>query len=1470
MYTLTITSENGSDVGFNVIVDGVGDVNNPYTYDASGTTVLTISLPGDASDHTISVVDAVDNLCEDNTTVTTIDCTCELNFTAVQTTGCDLMDSVAVSLTITAINFGASGFNVLVDGQVLTSGPYDYDGSGTTLLDINILGDGAEHIVEIIDVEDNACTVSQIITTENCICDLNITASQTSTCDDDEIINYQISVISENPSLDGFNIIVDGAIIMGSPFMYDVSGTTILNIQLNGDGQNHSIEVQDLNDLDCSSIINVSAPDCTCSLDLTAIQNGDCENGDVEYILTITDTYGSPEGFNVYIDGGLVGGSPFMYDMSGTTSLSLPITGDNTNHEIEIVDASTNCMVATTVLTPDCTCSVSLSASQSADCDASGVSTWTLTIEDENGSTEGFNLYVNGNLAAGSPFVYSALGTTLVDLSIPGDGGLYEISLLDVGVPDCAAIVEISAPDCTCSLDLTAIQNGDCENGDVEYVLTITDTYGSLEGFNLYVDGSLTSGSPFMYDVSGTTSLSLSITGDNTNHEIEIVDASTNCMSSTIVLTPDCTCLVNLSASQSIECDASGVSIWTLTIEDENGSAEGFDLYVNGNLVAGSPFVYSALGTTLVDLSIPGDGGGYEVSLFDIGMPACTALIEIMAPDCTCSLDLTAVQSGDCENGDAEYVLTITDTYGSPEGFNVYIDGGLVGGSPFMYDMSGTTSLSLPITGDNTNHEIEIVDASTNCMATTIVLTPDCTCSVSLSASQSTDCDASGISIWTLTIEEENGSTVGFDLYVNGNLVAGSPFVYSALGTTLVDLPILGDGGIYEISLLDVGMPDCAAIVEIMAPNCTCSLDLTAIQNGDCENGDVEYVLTITENFGSPDGFNLYLDGTLISGSPFMYDMSGTTSMSLSITGDNTNHEIEIVDADGTTCTATTIVLPPDCTCSVSLSASQSTDCDDLGISIWTVTINEMNGSPNGFNLYINGNLVTGSPFLYSELGTTLVDIPIPGDGLDYEISLVDVDMATCIALTEITAPDCTCELMLSANQNGDCENGEVVYNLVITDTYGSLDGFNVFLDGNLVSGSPFMYNVSGTTTLNLSVIGDNTNHEIEIVDASGECTAETIILTPDCHCELMGTASLISACNEDQLTTWSLAITAQNPGIDGFDIFIDNELANPLGYIYTGTITFVEIELPGDGNDHEIIIQDKADNNCFVTITVTSLDCHCNLIAETISASPCNEDGEVLILGSLVHELVFSSGFRVYVNGVEAIESPFLYETDNFSNFEILLPGDGNTHLIEIQDEDDDTCITSTSITVPDCSTTVSNCELTISGILIDDCEDDAFGFDIQFTGPQDPQAEYNILLNNEIYEGSPFNYHSSGSNIIHLEAECDTIDLQIVDLQVDACQIDTTIIPSFAPGRFVIYPNPIFTELSDLIIEGIDVEDHDRLLRVNLYDVLGKNLFETRLTGKPKMTLDMRELNLSAAVYYITIGSNAKYHAKLVVLTR
>lgn len=260
---------------------------------------------------------------------------------------------------------GGAGFNVFVDGQPQPGNPRPYqnpDGQNNFIL--NLPGDGAAHTLTLQDANTSFCAFSVNFVAPDCggPCGLAVQIQQTSPCDANDEVGYTMTVTAVNQGDSGFNVLLDGAFLPGSPFAYGASSSTTLTFKLPGDGQNHTILIYDTDSLACSASAVVQTPICAgepCSIgDLVASVNPNgapCVNGQLPVVLTFTAQNGSASGFMVMLDGLAVPGGPFSYSASSSTSLIVQVPADDSVHEIMVMDmGSPTCMAMILVEMPDC------------------------------------------------------------------------------------------------------------------------------------------------------------------------------------------------------------------------------------------------------------------------------------------------------------------------------------------------------------------------------------------------------------------------------------------------------------------------------------------------------------------------------------------------------------------------------------------------------------------------------------------------------------------------------------------------------------------------------------------------------------------------------------------------------------------------------------------------------------------------------------------------------------------------------------------------------------------------------------------------------------------------------------------------------------------------------------------------------------------------------------------------------------
>jgi hypothetical protein len=180
----------------------------------------------------------------------------------------------------------------------------------------------------------------------------------------------------------------------------------------------------------------------------------------------------------------------------------------------------------------------------------------------------------------------------------------------------------------------------------------------------------------------------------------------------------------------------------------------------------------------------------------------------------------------------------------------------------------------------------------------------------------------------------------------------------------------------------------------------------TITVQADCTNGNVSVALDFTSQGGSFNGYEILVDGQVVSTGN--YDPSGQNSTSVLVPGDGQNHSITVRDADDPNCAAGTTIDTPDCnapTCSLSVTAAETGACDANDEVPVTLTINDVGGGASGFTVTIDGS--NAGTFAYDGSGTTTVTLNVAGDGQFHTITVTDIDETSCTSSTEIETTNC-------------------------------------------------------------------------------------------------------------------------------------------------------------------------------------------------------------------------------------------------------------------------------------------------------------------------------------------------------------------------------------------------------------------------------------------------------------------------------
>lgn len=795
-------------------------------------------------------------------------------------------------------------------------------------------------------------------------------------------------------------------------------------------GEFHTIFTQSTDTVGCEETLTFYVPPCVCALNASATIAGQCNsNQQVPVNVSVDPTNPAGNGFNLFIDGSLSPGSPFTYSASGTsTVVTVLVPGTGTAHTLLVQDqVNPGCNDVVNITTPLCVsppCSISASSTVTGPCDSTGHVPVTTTITAQNHGSGGFQLLLDGQLVPGSPFVYGAGSSTVVVIPAPGNGASHTIQVIDVGQPDCTAQTSFTTPNCAsppaCTLTSSVVVTGPCTaNNQVPVAVTVTSSGNSNAGFNVFLDGALTPGSPFTYASGSSTTVNLFVNGNGALHTFQIQDAAIpSCSAFANVTTPNCILPCSLTATVTVTgpCTANNQVPVAVTVFSSGNSNAGFNVFLDGALTPGSPFVYAAGSSTVVDLTVSGNGGIHLIQVQDAQILNCSASAQVTTPNCTlpCALTVSAGVAGPCNSaGMVPVDLMIGASGGGTGGFNLFIDGTLAPGSPYGYSAGSSTTISLNVPGNGAQHLFQVQDAQIfNCISTTYLTTPLCqnNCTMNMTATVSGSCDENGMVPVAIQLTASSGSN-GFNLMIDGAISPGSPYNYAAGSSTAIQILLNGDGNVHLLQAQDIGTPGCNDAATLALPLCS---------GGPCAIGPLRTAI------GLPQIIEVQVDDNFYN-----------PSVIHAVTGDT----IRFVW---------------------------------VGMHEHTVTSDTLSG-PNAFNSGLHG---AGYQFD--------VVTPVTGNFPFYCIPHGSPGGIGMSGVMEVKSP---------------CDDGLLPVSISFTADGGSTAGYFLMLDGNAVPGNPFGYSSSGDNNQLLDVPADGNAHTINITDASNPaCTSTAIVQMADCN----------------------------------------------------------------------------------------------------------------------------------------------------------------------------------------------------------------------------------------------------------------------------------------------------------------------------------------------------------------------------------
>ncbi len=1205
---LSFTTSLANAAGYQVLVDG--NVVSQNNYNGTGTQNTSIPMAGDGQQHTIEIQDINDPSCILSRNYLAPDCgaapACSLQVSAVESGACNASDQVPVTLTISAINAGSSGFTVLINGNSV--GTYSYDPSGTTTVTVNAPGNGQVQDIVVRDNDDNTCSGTTSITTTNCTipCSIsNLTAlTGSSTTHTVEVRDFDFSPVNLTITAgDVVEWLWTGAIAHTST-SDATSGADSWDSGLLNTGATYTSPVLSAG-LHPYYCIPHGAPGGVGMAGTITVQ-ADCTNGEVAVGITFSAQGGSFNGYEILVDG--VVASSGAYDASGENSSSVLVPGDGQSHTITIRDADdTNCSASTSITTPDCnasTCSLSLTATENGGCNGNDEVPVLLTVSDVGGSASGFTVTVDG--AAAGNYSYSGTGNTAVTINVAGDGQFHTITINDLTDGTCTASTEVQTRNCTIPCELNNLQLTVAgENGGIVHEVEVRD----FEFVPAFLNLNLGDTARFVWtgvvphtttsDVtSGPDSWDSALLGQGAVFDVVPTTTGTHpyyCiphgapggvgMAGTLMVAPPCE-----NGMATVEVSFTAV-----------GNSNAYRLWVDGQQYPGSPFSYTGTNNTQL-IQLEGDGQSHLIQVRDFDNNNCFVQDAIALPDCggleePCTLDLVTTILNDC-NGDGQVEIGLNLTHANQgSAFMVLLDGTPITNDPIPYSLGGTTTTSIWLNGTGSLRTITVIDQdSVACVANSEILLPDCQIECLITNLQV----ASGPVVHTVLVEDFVFTPSQLDInvgdtvrYVWTGIIPHTTTSDATSGADAWNSGLLGQGATYDVIIQTEGDHPYYCIPHGGPGGIGMAGNITATKT--CNNGQGVVDISFNVSNGSPLGYRVFVDGVFLAG-PLLYgNSSGENTTLIEVEGDAASHILTIQDMEVNFCAASTTFIAPDCPAICLVGDFLVTVGSQI---VHTVAVEDFVFEPSFLQARVGETIrfvwmgeVPHTTTSDATTGPNTWDSGLLGQGSVYELVLTEPGLHPYYCTPHGGPGGIGMAGMIEALPA--CEDSLASYQLRFNVSNGSDQGYRVFVGGVLLPGSPFPYDdPTGLNVRDIQYPSYGQQLVITVQDVETPfCAATRSILAPDCspQCDLAFFTQGNWECG-DATATIDLGIVAQNTG-SGFRVLVDGVEQENSPYTYSGDTTIVQLFITNDGLAHEVTIEDLEAVGCQFSQMITA-DC--------------------------------------------------------------------------------------------------------------------------------------------------------------------------------------------------------------------------------------------------------------------------------------
>lgn len=395
------------------------------------------------------------------------------------------------------------------------------------------------------------------------------------------------------------------------------------------------------------------------------------------------------------------------------------------------------------------------------------------------------------------------------------------------------------------------------------------------------------------------------------------------------------------------------------------------------------------------------------------------------------------------------------------------------------------------------------------------------------------------------------------------------------------------------------------------------------------------------------------------------------------------------------------------------------------------IIVNHEATESSGYVIAVDGVINQDSIFSYDETGISTARINLAADGIEHEITVIDIENNNCYVSSSAYIPDCggvqSCQINIDGFSANRCINDSIDITIDVRSMGTSDDGLLVFLNSEILIDTVFPNENGKISAIYRVPYSSSSDQNITVVDINdNSCMDEVSIAMPSCS----------ESCEYS-----NLEITTNPPSIT--NLYIDNDGLGlkDIGIGYGKSIIFNWLTDKNLGIRSQNGTWDsgmRLAESIFITPVMYQDDIYeiYNQYGEIISSGtiktkqPC-EEGKIPIFISFDDDGGSAAGYSLFIDGIlTSPEVPYANGPQNLVCVQVI--GDDVSHNIEIRDNNDGNCSIAGDIELISCAT--FDCFVDISVSELDSCyNDDTRELEIEIFNPNPFPRGFGLLRNGE-----------------------------------------------------------------------------------------------------------------------------------------